>query len=237
MDKLREYLLRHRSDLDVDPPASDTWEYIGSNIPARPASRRRILSYAAAACLIALVGVGIWLVTRDNKAASDTVKFNRANLTKDSGKLKMEKAPRQEEKAAGNDMARSIPTPKRAGHKGHAQKREGPPDAIAAIDRSYSTLIDYQLKKLRATPLYAESDSYFSFYIRQFKEMDQDEQQVRNDIKAYGLTGELLDQLINVYQQKLNLLKNLQTEINKMNNKVREKAAPTARTEVYYLNI
>jgi hypothetical protein len=196
-----------------------------------------MLSHAAAACLIALAGVGAWLVIRDKKTASDTVKFNSAILTRDSGKQKVEKAPYKEEEAAGNDMARSNPTAKRAGHKSHAQKQEGPPDAIEAIDRSYSTLIDYQLKKLRATPLYAENGSYFSFYLHQFKEMDQDEQQVRNDINAYGLTGEFLDQLINVYQQKLNLLKNLQTEINKMNNKVREKAAPAAKTKVYYLNI
>jgi hypothetical protein len=67
--------------------------------------------------------------------------------------------------------------------------------------------------------------------------MDRDERQVRNDIKAYGLTNEFLEQLINVYQQKLTLLKNLQTEVNKMNNKVREKQSPSEKTEVHYLNI
>ncbi len=67
--------------------------------------------------------------------------------------------------------------------------------------------------------------------------MDQDEQAVRNDIKTYGLTSEFLEQLINVYQQKLDVLKNLQTEINKMNNKVREKQAPSEKPEVHYLDI
>jgi len=90
---------------------------------------------------------------------------------------------------------------------------------------------------LRATPLYAENSSYFSFYVEQFKQMDQDEQAVRNHIKAYGLTNEFLEQLINVYQQKLNVLKNLETEVNKMNNKVKEKQAPSNKTEVHYLDI
>jgi hypothetical protein len=40
-----------------------------------------------------------------------------------------------------------------------------------------------------------------------------------------------------VYHQKIKLLKNLQTEINKMNNKVREKQAPSEKTEVHYLDI
>ncbi len=38
--------------------------------------------------------------------------------------------------------------------------------------------------------------------------MDQDEQAVRNDLKTSGLTNVILEQLINVYQQKLSLLKN-----------------------------
>ena len=79
--------------------------------------------------------------------------------------------------------------------------------------------------------------NYFSFYVEQFEEMDQDEQAVRNDIKTYGLTNEILEQLANVYQQKLNILKNLQAEVNKMNNKVREKQAPSEKAEVHYLNI
>jgi RNA polymerase sigma factor (sigma-70 family) len=39
------------------------------------------------------------------------------------------------------------------------------------------------------------------------------------------------------HKQKLDVLKNLQTEINKMNNKVREKQAPAEKPEVHYLNI
>jgi hypothetical protein len=67
--------------------------------------------------------------------------------------------------------------------------------------------------------------------------MDRDEQQVRKDIRTYGLTNEFLEQLINVYQQKLNLLKSLQAEINKMNNKIRGNQSPSVKTEVHYLNI
>lgn len=234
MDKLKDYLLRHRADLDVDSPASDTWEY--RSIRPRPGSSGRVISYAAAACVIALAGVGLWLVIKHDKPPADVAKHNSRTILRgpEPGKGNAENAIQT---TPGKDVVGNPSTPKRARRKGRPRRPTGPSDAIAAIDKSYTSLIHYQLRKLRATPLYAESGSYFSFYVQQFKQMDQDEQQVRNDIKTYGLTSEFLEQLINVYQQKLNVLKNLETEINKMNNKVREKAAPSTRTEVYYLDI
>ena len=261
MDKLKEYLVRHRADLDVDSPASDTWEHIGSRTSARSGLVRWV-RYAAVACVIALAGVGLWLVTRDNKAPADTAKHNVPTKIGDAARAgstsaapehaapgyavtghavtghavpEREKTSREEEKTS--DAAVAASTPKRVQHKARPPKREEPADEIDAIDKSYSSLIDYQLRTLRATPLYAENGDYFSFYVEQFKEMDNDEKQVRKDISVYGLTSEFLEQLINVYQQKLNLLKNLQAEVNKMNNKVREKQSPTAKTEVHYLNI
>lgn len=245
MDKLKYYLLRHRSDLDVDRPPSDTWEYPLS--PERPKSSRRVVWYMAAACVTVLAGTGLWLVTRSDKGPADMAK--RGTIVKERAPEKdsIESPSLRKEKTPDKDLAKNASTPKGVlRHNPRPLKREAPADAIDgtdsigaidAIDRSYSSLIHYQLTKLRSTPLYAESGSYFSFYIQQFKQMDQDEQQVRNDIKTYGLTSEFLEQLINVYQQKLNMLKNLETEINKMNNKVREKAAPSTKTEVYYLDI
>jgi len=248
MDKLKEYLLRHKTDLDVDSPASDAWEYLR---PVRSGSSRRRVWYAAAACVMALAGAGIWLVIRDNKPLPDTTKIKRPAMTTApattapapvttasamTAPAATAPAPAKE-KAADKDIAKNISTPKRAGAKVRTKKPAQFTSEIDAIDKSYSHLIDYQLRKLRATPLYAENGSYFSFYVEQFRQMDQDEQEVRNDIKRYGLTNEFLEQLINVYQQKLNVLKNLQTEINKMNNKVRENQSPLATPPVHYLNI
>ncbi|HVS97286.1 MAG TPA: hypothetical protein VHE54_12415 [Puia sp.] len=286
MDNLKEYLLLHKKELDVDSPAADGWEDIASRLednpptqepgPAREAdprpgtevraksrNLRRLVWYAAAACVIALAGVGSWLVIREKKAAADVVKTESAAGTKemraagdagaaegtgaagDAGAAggtgaagaKIDSQGAQHGRSAGAMAAQSPVGRTLAPHKAGAGHEAGMPDEIAAIDKSYSTLIDYQLKKLRAMPLYAENGAYFSFYVEQFKQMDRDEQAVRNDIKTYGLTGEFLEQMINVYQEKLNILKNLQTEINKMNNKVREKQSPTAMSQVHYLNI
>ena len=228
MDKLKEYLQSHKADLDVDSPASDTWEYIGSKIPVRSGFSSWVVRYGVAACVIVLAGAGLWM--------GETIKREAA-----PGKAKIENAIRKEEKTPGKDIGKDIvrntSKPKQARHKAGSPKPAESSDEVDIIDKSYSSLIDYQLRKLRATPLYAENGSYFSFYVEQFKQMDQDEQAVRNDIKTYGLTNEFLEQLINVYQQKLNVLKSLQAEINKMNNKVREKQTPTEKPDIHYLNI
>jgi hypothetical protein len=254
MDKLKEYLLRHKADLDVDSPASDTWETIGSKMsdgshrpgfraksgfPVKPGFSTRVVRYAVAACVIALAGAGLWLVIKNNKAPLDIAKHNSGTIKREPvpGKEKIENTPRKEGRTPDKEIARDTSKPKQARDKAKYQKPAELSGEIAIIDKSYSSLIGYQLRKLRATPLYAENSSYFSFYVDQFKQMDQDEQEVRNEIKMVGLTNEFLEQLINVYQQKLNVLKNLQTEVNKMNNKVREKQAPSDSAEVHYLNI
>ena len=249
MDKLKEHLLRSRDELDVDSPASETWENIEAGMAGSGRgpvfSSRVIRRYAAAACVIALAGVGAWWVMREKKAPVEVVK-QEVRTGRDSakaGKVEPREAPPARDVAVNPTPTRDVAVnpasspAKRVRRIVRSKKPAGPTDQIDAIDKSYSTLIDYQLKKLRATPLYAENGNYFSFYVDQLKQMDEDEQQVRNEIKAYGLTSEYLEQLINVYQQKLNLLKNLQTEINKVNNKVRENTAPSTKTEVYYLNI
>src|SRR6185312_14690815 len=258
MDKLKEYLLSHQAELDVDPPANDSWENIASKLRPGPGFSRRVIGYAAAACVIALAGAGLWMVMQGKKGSADIAKHvtgeaekGGANGVAHGPKAEVGQGPAKgvAEEAAGavaQGPAKVGQGPAKGGaeeaggrrHKARARRRPAErPDEIEAIDKSYSSLIDYQLKKLRGTPLYAEDGHYFSFYTEQFKQMDRDEQQVRNDIKTYGLTGEFLEQLINVYQQKLNVLKNLQTEINKMNNKVREKQSPSGKAEVHYLNI
>ena len=258
MDKLKEFLRLHRAGLDVDSPADDAWERISSEMGSGlqpPGSAtgsgflgsrrisRWVTRYVAAACLIALAGAGAWLHMKDRRTPNGA-----GGISQGGGVARRGGVARHDSIAGGGAVARPGDVAGGRGvegsrstagpsHKARLRKPDEADNAIAAIDKSYSTLIDYQLKKLRATPLYAESGSYFSFYLDQFKQMDRDEQQIRNDIKAYGLMGEFLDQLINVYQQKLNLLKNLQTEINKMNNKVIRKEAPSQKTEVHYLNI
>ncbi len=114
------------------------------------------------------------------------------------------------------------------------------PDDLAIVtplQQRYAQLVSLQLNRLRTTPVFAESPHYFDDFKVQLKQMDADEATIKKEIKTNGLNDALLDQLINVSQQRLNLLKNLQTEINKMNNRVRQNQLPQDSTHSYFLNI
>src|ERR1700679_835446 len=106
MDKLKEYLLRHKAELDVDSPASDTWDYIGSKMPARSGFSKWVVRYTVAACVIALAGTGLWLVIKNNKVSSDSAKHNSRIIKREPlpGKERIENSNRKEEGTLGKDI-------------------------------------------------------------------------------------------------------------------------------------
>jgi hypothetical protein len=67
--------------------------------------------------------------------------------------------------------------------------------------------------------------------------MEKDEKLIKSDIAKRGMTDVLLGQLINVYQQKLGLLKQLQIEMNKTNNRYKQNRGPVDSTKTYFLNL
>ena len=60
---------------------------------------------------------------------------------------------------------------------------------------------------------------------------------VRAQMERFRSMSELLDQLINLYQQKLNTLKQLQTEMNKTNTRYKQSRGPVDSTRTYFLNL
>ncbi len=76
MDKLKNICSVTKRSSTLDAPADDTWESIESKMSVVPKTRHstRIVRFAAAACLIALAGVGLWLVIKDRKTQIDTAK-------------------------------------------------------------------------------------------------------------------------------------------------------------------
>lgn len=85
--------------------------------------------------------------------------------------------------------------------------------------------------------MYAETPEYFNDFKIQIKQMEKDEKVIKSDIAKRGMNDELLDQLINLYQQKLNTLKQLQLEMNKLNSRYKKSRQPVDPTRTYFLNI
>jgi hypothetical protein len=109
--------------------------------------------------------------------------------------------------------------------------------ALNQIENTFTQIINLQKAKVNTTPLNAENPSYFNDFTIEMKRMERDEQTIKKDISKTGLTDELLDQLLNVYQQKLSMLKQLQNEINKTNNRFKQNRGPEESTKTYFLNI
>ena len=67
--------------------------------------------------------------------------------------------------------------------------------------------------------------------------MEKDEARIKSYIHKNGMSDELLDQLINVYQQKLNMLKQLQKEMQKLNSRYKQNRPVIDTLKTYFLNL
>jgi hypothetical protein len=112
-----------------------------------------------------------------------------------------------------------------------------PAEELAPIENSFTRIIDLQKSKLNSTPLYAESPAYFSDFKKQLNQMGRDEQSLKKDMARMGMTSELLDRLINIYQQKLSVLQQLQREINKTNNTFQRHQDPVTQQKISFLHL
>lgn len=235
MDKLSEYLAQHRPDLDVDTPPDRLWQSIQASTKRQPEKRvYRMASRAAAAAVLVLVCAGLWLAsTKDNDQQAALAPEKKPAPRKEA------LAPVAKQTTRAKAPVQEAP-PQKPTNKTARKKRTAPPEepvgTESLVDKSYARLINDQLTRLRSTPVYAESADYFNGFVLQLNQMQADEQTLQRDMARYGLTNELLAQLIYVYQQKLTLLKKLQTEIGKMNRAVKADSS-AGSSQAYYLNL
>jgi hypothetical protein len=105
------------------------------------------------------------------------------------------------------------------------------------MEASFTQVINLQKARISTTPLYAESPVYFSEFHNQLQQIEKDEAQIKSYIQKNGMSDELLEQLINVYQQKLNMLKLLQTEMQKLNSRFKQNRPAVDTLKTYFLNL
>lgn len=256
MDKLKKYLAENRDELDVDMPGEALWQRIRETTqpvkkPVKVISM--FVKYAAAACIASVVIAGsIWFLSSNKQAINQPVVIEQIDNKKSSPdtdlvakkpqlaepsnfeKTVIKKVRKNNQITAGNRVRKSK---KIIHHQNSTQLPTIENNVADELGKSYAQLVNLQLNRLRITPVYAEDANYFNDFKMQLKQMDEDEAALKKDIKRQGLNDVLLQQLINIYQQKLIVLKNLQTEINKMNNQVKQKQLPTDSIKNHFINI
>jgi len=109
--------------------------------------------------------------------------------------------------------------------------------SLASVESGFTQVINLQRGKISTTPMYAESAAYFNEFKMQIQQIEADEKQLKKEISKKGLTANQLDQLIDLYQYKLTVLKQLQLEMNKTNNRFKQNRGPVDSTRAYFINI
>lgn len=237
MDKLKQYLQENSEGLDVNQPGDEVWDKIqkaGNLQPSAkrvlmyPARAKRLWLYAAAASVIVLLFAGLkWITQKPGtesialasvpvpavpKNAIDTASFNNSKPSETIAAIK---------EPAKTPLYPAV----------------NPYELLGSFSHNYRQLVKLQLKSIRRTPVLAEDPAYFDDFKTALVQIDRNEKGIRAVIKKQGISEDLIEQLINLYQQKLDVLKTLQSEINKLNNRAKEDHPRSDSLSGYFLNI
>jgi hypothetical protein len=238
MDEFKKYLRENRHMLDVEsPPRATVWQ----NIEQRGSVRKKMVisplaRWMAAACIVLLTGAATYVLwpsktgsavagtkpkTQHSKPDTSIESPEKIGWTDTAGSAISPLPGEVIAVNAGAETKKSlteVPAKPRKVVRS-ALKKKTPVDLL---QENYASIINVQLKKLEATPIHVESPGYFHAFKKQWYDMEKDEKKIQEDIKLYGLNDAVLTQFIQLYQAKLLLLKQLQDEINKMNNRAHQ---------------
>jgi hypothetical protein len=250
MDEFKKYLFDHRDELDTEkPPQPQVWKHIQreTQVVKKPVIPMMVKWMAAAAILVA---VSILVYQLQRPAKPDAPQLANADtkkpVTSPESTGRTDSSTGIPSTTAIEEPIVAVPDNKKIAERTAATRRLAkkersipiaqPKSHLEAVEDNYASIINYQLQKLEKTPIYTESPGYFHVFKKQWLDLERDEKKVKQDVRQYGMNNNIVDKLIQLYQQKLWLLKELQSEINKMN--VRAKQHPDIqRTNPAYLKL
>ncbi len=247
MDELKKYLQNHRDQLGDDAPSPKIWTGISQSMEPTATPLFRIgFKWAAAAILVLMAGAAIWYWNQPNQPAQEMVKESIKTMPTPQQIIpnvvdtieRTITAALTKPAATAKNVQRGFPaaTPITTIHT-VSELSNNDLVKMASLESSFTQVINLQKARISTTPLYAESPNYFKDFKLQMQQMEKDEKQIKNFISKNGMSDELLDQLINVYQLKLNMLKQLQNEMQKLNTRYKQNRASVDTAKTYFLNL
>ena len=247
MDELKKYLQNHRDQLGDDAPSPKVWTGINASLePAATPVFRIGYRWAAAAILLVMAGAAVWYWNQPNQKNQEMVKESIKSIPTQQQSIpnavdtieRTITAALTKPATKSRDLQRGFPaaTPITTIHT-VSELSNNDLAKMASLESSFTQVINLQKARISTTPLYAESPNYFKDFKLQMQQMEKDEKQIKVFISKNGMTDELLDQLINVYQQKLNMLKQLQIEMQKLNTRYKQNRESVDTAKTYFLNL
>jgi hypothetical protein len=236
MDKLKNYLQQHKEALDVDEPSTKVWEGIVQQTSKPKRSIMLYMRWAVAACIIGLAVVGGISLFTTNKPIPVAPIAQQTPTTIKTATPPVAVKPTTEKPIATKQIFAAANSSKQKGNN-NLTANKTIEHAVQKIDADFIQVVTLQREKINNTPLFGETQQYFNAFKLQMQMLDKDEAAIRTTIKTKAFDDELLTALITIYQQKLALLKSLQTEINKTNNRYKQTKEPVDTTASYFINI
>jgi hypothetical protein len=250
MDELKKHILHHADEMNFDVPNAALWENIEAELepPVRKLSPVRIIRFAAAACLIFLAGAGVWFLTDKEEgdvivAEKKPVPVQPKQETVDTVILK---SPVTKDNVENNVEERkliaSVPASIQKAEKKIpvAVRRDPNAQFISAVNQmsaSFINVVNLQRKELSKTAIYGETGDYYSDFKAQFYRLEKEEQDLKKQMSKSGPADNALERLIDIYQQKINVLKQLQNEINKTNSRYKLSRPDDKSVSKQFINI
>lgn len=242
MDELKKYLQSQQQDLEREVPNERVWAGVNASLET-PVKSMHLRNWSIAASVIVLVGLGILIINKSNKPETPVVKSTIEKILPpvieqiDSGiKEVARQIPNSNNLASNKERNYPSAAPITTFHSVQELSDEDQ-KKLNLTEASFTQVINLQKARISTTPIFAESPIYFKDFHTQLIQIEKDEKQIKHYIQKNGMSDELLDQLINVYQQKLNMLKLLQTEVQKLNSRYKQNRPDVDTMKTYFLNL
>ncbi|WP_447642659.1 MULTISPECIES: hypothetical protein [Chitinophagaceae] len=227
MDKFKQFIQENRQELDVEKPDAHLWEQMQQCLEPEKPHKKVFPIYrwiAAAACILLVSTISYFFFHKNNSQEVPTYAQKEAPVMEPTNNN-----IRREDNVPAH--LEGNPSKINTDHIAKAEKkteiiekkkeRKKPASSQYVIEDvevgNFSQVIAYQRQYINTLPIYGQQPDYFNDFKQQLKQMDSDEKNVRNDIKKHGLNSKQIELLINIYQQKITLLKQLNQEISRIN--------------------
>ncbi len=223
-DFIKNYL--QNNELELEMPKEFAWKNIENNLvtskkTVSPIKLKQLFYYAAAACVLLLIGLNLNKSIKVIEGVNQPeIVVNNVDLPKNIAPEIITVEPKQKMDIVEKKLNKNVVVVnKKVKANLNVLNKQQLPTQVMQIDADFANLIAGQVSRIQGMAIYGESPDYFDGFIHDFKMLDVQEKELRKTLMQQGLQDNNIDELVSIYQQKLMILKKLQTEINKTSNR------------------
>lgn len=247
MDEFKLFIREKKQEMDIDEPTLEVWENIRTAAVKEKIFRYKLI--AAASTIIVIIGA----VFLSNIFYSSKTALTANNQTKIPSVDTTQNNPLNTQNSLRSEYATVVKKPLLVHNKNGIKKEVHKPipnnnnvdqqssvvQGFGEMQKSFAIIINHQINTLRKTPLYSGEDgNSFNVFKKGLQDLNTDEENTKAEVYQTGLHDVQIEKLINIYQQKIVLLKKLQSEIAKVNlHSLKDSAISTEKIKPTYINL